>query len=208
MTESRKQIKKSNLLKLIIHLALMVLAFIIILVLVFRWLNSYTRHGEYIEVPSVSGLTEEEAVRLLKGDNLKAEVSDFQFDRNMEPGAVIKQQPEAGAHVKDGRTVYLTINSGKEPTRIVPDVADNSSLRAAESRLRIEGFRLTEPVRIDGDLDWVYEIRYGDSAVEAGTELPEGSLLTIVVGNGNEVQLTEETDSTMIIEYDFFGDGL
>ena len=92
--------------------------------------------------------------------------------------------------------------------RAVPDVADNSSLRAAESRLRIEGFRLTEPIRIDGDLDWVYEIRFGDSAVKAGTELPEGSFLTIVAGNGNEVQEIEESDSTMIIEYDFFGDGL
>ena len=44
--------------------------------------------------------------------------------------------------------------------------------------------------------------------MKAGTELPEGSLLTIVVGNGQEVEQEEETDSTMIIEYDFFGDGL
>lgn len=208
MTESKPRKKRANLIRLLIHLALMMIAFIIILMLVFRWLNTYTRHGKYIEVPSVTGLSQEEAESLLAAGKLKAEVSDFQFDRNMTPGAVIKQQPEAGARVKDGRTIYLTINSGKEPLRMVPDVADNSSLRAAESRLRIEGFRLTEPVRIDGDLDWVYEVRYGDSVISAGTELPEGALLTIVAGNGNEVEEVEEADSTMIIEYDFFGDGL
>lgn len=208
MTESKPRNKRADLIRLLIHLALMMVTFIIILMLVFRWLNIYTRHGKYIEVPSVTGLSQEEAESILTAGKLKAEVSDFQFDRNMEAGAVIRQQPEAGAHVKDGRTIYLTLNSGKEPMRTVPDLADNSSLRAAESRLRIEGFRLTEPVRIDGDLDWVYEIRYGDSTVKAGTELPEGSLLTIVVGNGNEVEQEEETDSTMIIEYDFFGDGL
>ena len=174
----------------------------------FRWLNTYTRHGQYITVPNVSGMTEEEAASALSTYKLKAEVTDFQYDRNMKPGAVIKQQPTAGAHVKDGRTIYLTVNSGKEPMRAVPDVADNSSLRAAESRLRIEGFRLTEPERIDGDLDWVYEIKHEGSAVAAGTELPEGSLLTIVVGNGNDVETTEDADSTVIIEYDFFDDGL
>lgn len=208
MTESKSHKKRGNLLRLLIHLALMVATFIIILILVFRWLDTYTRHGQYITVPDVSGMTEKEAGAVLSSEKLKAEVSDYQFDRSMEPGAVIKQQPEAGAHVKDGRTIYLTLNSGKEPMRAIPDVADNSSLRAAESRLRIEGFRLTEPIRIDGDLDWVYEIRFGDSAVKAGTELPEGSFLTIVAGNGNEVQEIEESDSTMIIEYDFFGDGL
>ena len=208
MTESKTRKKRGNLLRLLIHIALMLITFIIILMLVFRWFNTYTRHGKYIEVPSVTGLSQEEAESLLTAGKLKSEVSDYQFDRNMTPGAVIKQQPVAGAHVKDGRTVYLTVNSGKEPLRTVPDVADNSSLRAAESRLRIEGFRLTDPVRIDGDLDWVYEIRYGDSAVSAGTELPEGSLLTIVAGNGSEVEEVEEPDSTMIIEYDFFGDGL
>ena len=208
MTESRTRKKRGNLLRLLIHIALMLITFIIILMLVFRWLNTYTRHGKYIEVPAVTGLSQEEAESTLTARKLKPEVSDFQFDRNMAPGAVIKQQPVAGAHVKDGRTIYLTVNSGKEPLRVVPDVADNSSLRAAESRLRIEGFHLTDPVRIDGDLDWVYEIRYGDSAVSAGTELPEGALLTIVAGNGNAVEEVEEPDSTMIIEYDFFGDGL
>lgn len=193
---------------ILINILVMSVLTVLAITVTFRWLNTYTRHGQYISVPDVTGMTEEEAESTLSTWKLKAEVTDFQYDKDMEPGAVIKQQPVAGAHVKDGRTIYLTLNSGKEPMRVIPDVADNSSLRAAESKLRIEGFRLTDPIRIDGDLDWVYEIRHQGSTVAAGTELPEGSLLTIVVGNGNNVKGAEESDSTMIVEYDFFDDGL
>ncbi len=208
MAEPKPNKKGYNLLRLLIHLALMFIILIVILLFVFRWMKTYTRYGQYIIVPSVTGMIQEDAMSALEAGNLKSEVADFNFDRTMEPGAVIKQQPKAGAHVKEGRTVYLTVNSGKEPLRAVPDVADNSSLRAAESILRTEGFRLTEPVRVDGDLDWVYEIRYGNSVVKEGTELPQGALLTIVVGNGNPVVKIEEVDSTIIIEYDFFDNGL
>ena len=57
---------------------------------------------------------------------------------------------------------------------------------------------------MDGDLDWVYEIRYKGAVIEAGTEIPEGSVLTIVAGNGNPVEIIEEVDSTTIVDSDFF----
>ena len=106
--------------------------------------------------------------------------------------------------MKDGRKIALTLNSGKVPMRAVPDVADNSSLRAAESRLQAAGFKLTKTVYVNGDLDWVYEIRYQGKEVEAGTELPEGSILTIVAGNGSPIEYIEEVDSTAVIDTDFF----
>jgi len=86
----------------------------------------------------------------------------------------------------------------------VPDVADNSSLRAAESRLKAAGFKLSRTVYVNGDLDWVYEIRYQGKEIEAGTEIPEGSVLTIVAGNGTPAELIEEVDSTAVIDSDFF----
>jgi beta-lactam-binding protein with PASTA domain len=147
---------------------------------------------------------EEEAGKALAAVGLKYEVLDYKYDKMMVEGGVIEQKPEPGAYVKDGRKIYLTLNSGKEPVRAVPDLADNSSLRAAESRLRSAGFKLARTVYIDGDLDWVYEIRYQGKEIEAGTEIPEGSTLTIVAGNGNPVQRIEEVDSTLVIDTDFF----
>ena len=184
-------------------LAIVVIGTILVLV-TFSWIKSYTRHGQYISVPDVSGMFEEEAGQALAAVGLKYEVLDYKYDRMTVEGGVIEQKPKSGSYVKDGRTIYLTLNSGREPLRAVPDVADNSSLRAAESRLNAAGFKLGRTVYVDGDLDWVYEIRYQGEKIEAGTQIPEGSTLTIVAGNGNPVEHIEEVDSTTIIDSDFF----
>ena len=191
---------------IIILLSVMTMVFISIMLLLFTfgWMKKYTLHGQFISVPDVSGMYEEEAGQALAAVGLKYEVLDYKYDKQMVEGGVIEQKPKPGAHVKDGRKIYLTLNSGKEPMRAVPDVADNSSLRAAESKLRAAGFKLAKTVYIDGDQDWVYEIRYNGEKIEAGTEIPEGSTLAIVAGNGNPIEQIEEVDSTTIIDQEFF----
>lgn len=196
--------KKRGILFILINILAIVILAVVLVILTFRWMESYTRHGQYITVPDVSGMYEEEAGKVLAAAGLRYEVSDYKYDKMMVEGGVIEQKPEPGAYVKEGRNIYLTLNSGKEPVKAVPDLADNSSLRAAESHLLSAGFKLTQPQFIDGDKDWVYKILYQGQEIAAGTEIPEGSVLTIVAGNGNEVQVAEETDSTAIIDTDFF----
>ncbi len=189
---------------ILVNLLVMAAAAVALILVTFRWMESYTRHGQYISVPDVSGMYEDEAGQALAAAGLKYEVSDYKYDKELVEGGVIEQNPKPGAYVKEGRKIYLTLNSGKEPVKAVPDLADNSSLRAAESQLLAAGFKLTETEYIDGDLDWVYEIRYQGEKIEAGTEIPEGSLLTIVAGNGNPVEIIEEVDSATVIDSDFF----
>ena len=189
---------------ILLNLLIMTALALILILVTFRWIKSYTRHGEYIAVPDVSGMYEEEAGQALAAAGLKYEVLDYKYDKMMVEGGVIEQKPKPGEYVKDGRKIYLTLNSGKEPVRAVPDLADNSSLRAAESKLRAAGFKLGRTVYVDGDLDWVYEIRYEGKQIEAGTEIPEGSTLTIVAGNGTPIEWIEEVDSTAVIDSDFF----
>ena len=196
--------KGRGILIILLNVLAMIVIGIVLVLVTFRWIKSYTLHGEYIAVPDVSGMYEEEAGKVLADAGLKYEVLDYKYDNMMIEGGVIEQKPKPGSYVKDGRKIYLTLNSGKVPTRPVPDVADNSSLRAAESRLTASGFKLGKTVYIDGDLDWVYEIRYQGEKIEAGTEIPEGSLLTIVAGNGNPVEHIEEVDSATVIDSDFF----
>ncbi|MCQ2068002.1 MAG: PASTA domain-containing protein [Bacteroidaceae bacterium] len=196
--------KKRTIGWILLNLLIMAILAFLLIVITFKWIESYTRHGEYISVPDVHGMFEDEAGKTLAAAGLKYEVLDYKYDKMMVEGGVIEQKPKSGSYVKDGRTIYLTLNSGREPLRAVPDVADNSSLRAAESRLNAAGFKLGRTVYVDGDLDWVYEIRYQGEKIEAGTQIPEGSTLTIVAGNGNPVEHIEEVDSTTIIDSDFF----
>ena len=199
-------IKFKNIWRIVFHLFLMVVAVALIIFGTFKWLHSYTNHGEHIEVPAVDGLVVEDAMIVLQNNSLAGEVTEYRYHKNMKEGTVIEQRPKQGAYVKEGRTIYLVVNSGKIPMKVVPDVADNSSLRAAETLLLGSGFKLTPHEYVDGDADWVYEIKYNGKAIESGTEIPEGSTLTIVAGNGNAVEDIEAADSVTIIESLFFNE--
>jgi beta-lactam-binding protein with PASTA domain len=196
--------KKKTIGWILLNLLIMIVLVVVLIIMTFKWMQSYTRHGQYIAVPDVTGMYEEEAGQALAAAGLKYEVLDYKYDKEMVEGGVIEQKPKPGAYVKDGRKIYLTLNSGKIPMKAVPDVADNSSLRAAESKLQAAGFKLGRTVYINGDLDWVYEIRYQGLEIQAGTEIPEGSVLTIVAGNGNPIERIEEVDSVTVIDSDFF----
>ncbi len=150
------------------------------------WLNSYTHHGEAVAVPDVKGMSLKEAESTFARQALKTAVVDSNYVKEAAPGAVLEQNPAAGARVKKGRTMYLTINAESVPKVPVPDIMDNSSLRQAEAKLRALGFRVTEPEYIPGEKDWVYSVKYRGRELGAGEKIPAETILTLCVGNGNE----------------------
>lgn len=157
------------------------------LLIVGTWigLKYYTRHGETVEIPSVKELDEKDAVNLIRSRKLRAVISDSIYIKGMKRGQIVDQNPAAGTFVKEERVVYLTINSASVPTMKMPDIANNSSLRQATAKLSSYGFRLTEEEYIEGDNEWVYEVKMNGRSIPAGTPVPIGATLTLVVGNGH-----------------------
>lgn len=191
--------------RLLVNLGAMAIIIAIIITVLLKWMDSYTRHGQYITVPDVTGLSADQAGQNITSCGLRYEISEYRYDANLSEGAVIEQTPKARSGVKEGRIIYLTLNSGKIPTRTIPDVADNSSLRAAESKLLGAGFVLAETEYIPGEKDWVYEIKYGGRTITAGESLPEGATLTIVAGNGEEaVEELPDSLTGTVMDMDFF----
>jgi len=148
----------------------------------------YTRHGEIITVPNVTRIQHEDAVLMLEQFELKAVVSDSGYNRNLAPGSVLMQQPIAGAEVKAGRKIYLTINSTSGPTLTMPDIADNCDVYEAEIRLRTMGFKIGPKEYAEGDKDWVLGVKCRGKAVRAGERVPAEAPIVLVVGNS----LTED----------------
>ena len=148
----------------------------------------YTRHGEIITVPNVTRIQHEDAVLMLEQFELKAVVSDSGYNRNLAPGSVLMQQPIAGAEVKAGRKIYLTINSTSGPTLTMPDIADNCDVYEAEIRLRTMGFKIGPKEYAEGDKDWVLGIKCRGKEVRAGERVPAEAPIVLVVGNS----LTED----------------
>lgn len=170
-------------------------------------LDRYTRHGEEVTVPDLRGLSQTEATRQLQKLSLGAEVADSGFVRSLPAGAVLGQSVQAGKNVKPGRTIFLTLNSGTQPTIALPDIADNSSLREAQSRLTSLGFTLAPTEFIDGEKDWVYSVKADGRIVSAGTRISVDTPITLVAGNGQTDEYIYGLDSMDYTDDFFFDEG-
>ena len=181
-----------------VNLIAMPIVVIAIIFGVLHWLDTYTHHGESIIVPNINGLPLEEAGKELSKKNLELEVVDSNYVKGMSAGAVLEQKPVAGAKVKIGRTIYLTINTGEIPKVAIPDIIDNSSYRQAEARLRAMGFKLTEPEYIEGEKDWIYGVKFNGKELTSGEKIPREAVLTLCVGDDELKGDSIRTDSLAI----------
>ena len=82
MTKDKPNDRRGIMIILLNLLAMLVIAFLLVLV-TFQWMKSYTLHGQYISVPDVSGMYEEEAGQALAAAGLKYEVSDYKYDKSI-----------------------------------------------------------------------------------------------------------------------------
>lgn len=167
------------------------------------FIRFYTHHGEVIEMPDICGQNSDVAIKKLKALGLHAEVTDTGFVRTLPPGIILEQSIAKGTEIKPGRLVTLTINSAGSPTIALPDLADNSSLREAQTRLKAIGFKLAPPELIIGEKDWVYGVKVNGRTVSAGTRVAAGAAITLVVGNGENEEEFNGNDS---LDYVIFGD--
>lgn len=151
---------------------------------VFKWLDIYTRHDVSVTVPEVKGMNLPEARQLLEKHSLKPVISDSTYSPSQPGGMVLDMIPAHGAVVKEGRAVYLTVNTNRPPMRVIPDLIDNSSLRQAEAKLLAMGFKLGENDSIEGEEDWIYGIKYKGAHLQNGDEVPVGATLVLEVGSG------------------------
>lgn len=181
-------------------LNLLAMAVVVVVVLfgVLKWMDGYTRHGETVVVPDVTGMTMEEAAAMFGRQGLAYIISDTRYVKDKAAGIVLDLKPSPGEKVKEGRTVYLTVNTLDVPLRVLPDVADNSSLRQAQAKLLNAGFKLNDIQHVRGEKDWVYGVKYEGRRLEVGEKVPMGASLTLMVGDGAGDIAVD--DSTEVVE--------
>lgn len=166
------------------HIIIIALSAMILLWMVLLWLDFWTMHGATAIVPDIKNKTYAEAESILHANNLTIEISDSIYDRSTTPGTIIESWPKAGAVVKDGRAVYVTVTafSPKQVTISMP-LTGNVSSRQAMSYLR--GIGITD-IRIEHVpstfVDLVIGARYGDTPIGIGSVIPVTSTVTLQVG--------------------------
>lgn len=194
MSNKKKTLKKSsaksNITFVVVSLVVAIVLVIVIAGAAFMWISKYTEHGVEIEVPSVIGIYTEEAEVLLSAQDLHLQVIDSTYTDKVPFGAVVEQNPSAGAHVKHGRPIYVIVNAQSRRQVPMPDLHD-MSYRQAMAMLQAVGLTL-DSMRYEPSVyrDLVLDVEADGHTVEAGTRLEEGTAVVLIVGKG---QGTEQT---------------
>lgn len=170
----------------IANLILAVAAGLLLIWAVMIFLDSWTFHGQTAVVPDIKHKSYSLASDILGANKLSIEISDSVYDRSLAPGTVVESWPKAGAVVKEGRQVYVTVTafSPKQVTISMP-LSGNVSSRQAMSYLRGIGITDIRVEHVPSEfVDLVLGARYGDTPLSVGSVIPVTSTVTLTVGNG------------------------
>ncbi|MCX6265614.1 MAG: PASTA domain-containing protein [Bacteroidetes bacterium] len=158
-----------------------VLLFVLIFFATLSWL---TGHGKIQRVPSITGQNILAATKTLEAAGFDVVIQDSVFIDTLAKQAVVRQIPEAESIVKNGRTIYLTINRTVAPQVEMPNLA-GFSVKSAEMYLISLGLRMGEiSYRPDIARNAVLEQLLGDRSIAPGTKIPIGTVINFVLGSG------------------------
>lgn len=148
---------------------------------------------ETVEVPDVVGKTREEAEKLLKDAGLVAEITE-ENDEKVEAGIVLSQDIEDGETVNKGSTVKLVVSKGSAIVNVeVPSLVGKTEQEArnllTEAGLKVNVVNDEDESKNDGVV-----LR---QSKDAGTEVQEGTTITITV---NKVSEAKEATFTIDVE--------
>lgn len=149
----------------------------------FAYLPGTTNHGESITVPSIEGMQISKLEDFLIKRNLRYEVNDSSYSAEYPPLTVLKQYPEAGSKVKEGRKIFISINRVSPPTVPVPALVDGSVVNA-DAVLRSNELRRGRIELVAGPFNVVKEMKYQGRTINAGEAVPKGSVIDLVVMDG------------------------
>lgn len=166
------------------NLLVVIALFFALALLFFSMLGVITKHGQQLTVPDVKGKNVTEAIDLLEKAGFEADVRDSIYIDSLPALAVYAQTPETGAQVKVGRTIYLTVRKTVAPMVKMPDL-EGFTFRSAEMMLKSLRLNVGDTIyKPDFAANTILQQLYNGKRVKAGTEIPEGSYITLVISSG------------------------
>ncbi|MDN5918273.1 MAG: Stk1 family PASTA domain-containing Ser/Thr kinase [Pseudonocardia sp.] len=142
------------------------------------WLGS----GRWTAMPSVAGLESVRATALVAEADLTPSITE-RADDEVASGKVVVADPQPETRVLRGSTVTLTVSTGRP---VVPEVPSGTGVAAAEDIVRRAGLAPVRSTTADAYSDTVPQGAVIRTDPAAGTSLPGGSPVTLVLSRGAE----------------------
>lgn len=166
----------------LIRIILSIIGMIVIFSIIAEYLvmPSYTRQNQNRIMIDIKNRNLDDALKILKSENYKYEVSDTLYTNKFQLGTIVDQYPKPNTRVKSGRTVRLKI-AQPEKSVAIPNLMGQSR-RSAELELNQMGLLIdtvyTEynPEYPNGTIAWQYP--------KAGDRRKKGMGIQITVSKG------------------------
>ncbi len=169
------------------HFVASVIVSVLLIIALFYWLDYYTNHDEYIEVPDLSKFTIDIVEKKTEELDLRFEISDSTaYNPDYPAYSVVDQNPKPGQLVKEDRKIYLTINPKDYALVTIPESVIGNTIRQVKPTLLSLGFKIGEiiekPYIAGGE---VLELKHKNEKILPGTALRKTSIIDIVIGDGS-----------------------
>ena len=150
-----------------------------------HWLTFTTDHGNEITVPNLSELSELQVEEKLDELNLEYVLLDsVDFKKDYPKHTVVEQDPIAGAKVKEGRKIYIKINSSGFTTVRIPNLVEKTYRQAVPTlkSLGLEEGTISYKPYLGKDM--VLEMRLNGKKLNPGDKVFKSSKIDLILGDG------------------------
>ena len=190
----------------LINLSIALLFIVVLIWAIFKYINSYTNHGESMSVPSLEGLKIGEVENILTEKNLRYTILDSVYIESADKGVVLEQNPKADELVKENRNIYITVSKVIPPKINLPYVVDMSK-RLAIAKLESYGLKVKTEYIPSEFVNNVIMQKVNGKEVKPNDKVKLGTTVVISIGSASDekvlvpylINLTkEEAHSTLM----------
>lgn len=176
------------------HTILAILLTVVLIWLILKGINLFTRHGSYIIVADFKGIHLSKLDEFASDNDLEYQIIDSLYDNSLPNGTVAMQDPDPGSKVKKNRKIYITVVASKPEMTDMPNLVD-LTLRQGTAMLETYGLKT-------GSLKYVPDIAhnailrqfYNGREIKTGTKIEKGSRIDLVIGRSEENSSTSVPD--------------
>lgn len=170
------------------HIVLAILITVVLAAISLYALKLYTRHGQEVEMPNFIGQNSIALIDTLLPSDYIIVIEKEIYEKNVEPGTILKQNPEAGEMVKKGRKIYLTVAASEPETVFMPklverDGKDGVTLSQAKIMLAALELEIGDIFYVADTVsyDRVVGQYYKNHPIESGAPIKKGEKINLMV---------------------------
>lgn len=146
----------------------------------------YINSGQFTKVPFVLGKTEAQARDMLSGEDLDAGVAE-DFSDTVQPGRVIRTEPEGGSRIRQGDSVTLVVSKGPE----MVEIPELYAVPLDEAREQLRDAGLKPGVEQEAFSEELPAGRVISTDPEDGEKIKAGRAVAMVVSRGAPIEVPD-----------------